>query len=197
MRAVSLIAAALAILILTALVIAPAQWAAGYVRSASNGRVELAEASGTIWNGSAVVVIASPAETGASRASLPERLSWRLSPWALLAGQIDLALTHPSALSQPLTDQCGIVREDSDTRADHDAIAGIVAGRAWSSVEHSATRRHPDGFMGSPRGRAWPLARALEWRVAVRIERPDACVANGSLPSCKPTASGQELNWNY
>ena len=50
-----------------------------------------------------MVVIASPAETGASRASLPERLSWRLSPWALFAGQVDLALTHPSALSQPLT----------------------------------------------------------------------------------------------
>ena len=103
MRAVYLIVAALVILIVTALVVAPAQWAASYVRSASNGRVELAEANGTIWNGSAIVVIASPAETGASRASLPERLSWRLSPWALLAGQIDLALTHPSALSQPLT----------------------------------------------------------------------------------------------
>ena len=94
MRAVYLIAAALAILLVTALVLAPAQWAASYVHSASNGRIELAEASGTIWNGSAIVVIASPAETGASRASLPERLSWRLSPWELLAGQVDLALTH-------------------------------------------------------------------------------------------------------
>lgn len=103
MRIFAFVVAALLILILTALVVAPAQWAAGYVRSATNGRLELAEASGTLWNGSAVVVLASPGETGASRASLPERLSWRLSPWALLAGQIDLALTHPSALAQPLT----------------------------------------------------------------------------------------------
>ena len=103
MRAVYLIVAALVILIVTALVIAPAQWVASYVHSASNGRVELAEANGTIWNGSAIVVIASPSETGASRASLPERLSWRLSPWAMLVAQLDLALTHPSALSQPLT----------------------------------------------------------------------------------------------
>ena len=58
MRVVYFVAAALAILILTALVLAPAQWAAGYIHSTSNGRVELAEASGTIWNGSAVVVIA-------------------------------------------------------------------------------------------------------------------------------------------
>jgi len=103
MRVLGLVLAALFVLVLTALVVAPAQWAAGYVRSATNGRLELAEASGTLWNGSAVIVLASPGETGASRASLPERLSWRLSPWALLAGQIDLALTHPSALSQPLT----------------------------------------------------------------------------------------------
>ena len=102
MRPFYLIAAALAIVFATALFLAPAQWAASYVQSATNGRVELAEANGTVWNGSAIVVIASPAETGASRASLPERLSWRLSPWALLGGQLDLALSHPSALSQPL-----------------------------------------------------------------------------------------------
>lgn len=102
MRVLGFVVAALIILLVTALVIAPAQWAADYVRSATNGRLELAEASGTIWNGSAIVVLASPAETGASRASLPERLSWQLSPWALLAGQVDLVLMHPSALSQRL-----------------------------------------------------------------------------------------------
>ena len=103
MRALAFIVAALIILLVTVLVIAPAQWAASYANSATNGRLELAEASGTIWNGSAIVVLASPADTGASRASLPERLSWRLSPWALLGGQLDLQLMHPSALSQPLT----------------------------------------------------------------------------------------------
>ncbi len=103
MRTLLFVLAALVILLVTALVIAPAQWAAGYVHSSTAGRIELAEASGSLWNGSAIVVLASPAETGASRASLPERLSWRLSPWALVAGQIDLALSHPSALSQPLT----------------------------------------------------------------------------------------------
>jgi len=108
MRIFSFVVAALVTLVLTALVVAPAQWAAGYVRSATHGRLELAEAAGTLWNGSAVVVLASPAETGASRASLPERLSWRLSPWALLAGQVDLALTHPSALAQPLAINTGI-----------------------------------------------------------------------------------------
>jgi general secretion pathway protein N len=94
--------AAVVVLVITVMVIAPAQWAAGLVRSGTQGRLELAEARGTIWNGSAVLVLASGADPGVTRASLPERLSWRLSPWSLLAGQIDLTLSHPSALGQPL-----------------------------------------------------------------------------------------------
>ena len=103
MRAVLYVAAAVVALLLTVLVIAPAQWAASSLERATGGRLELAEASGTLWNGSALLVLASSSASGASRATLPERLSWRLSPWALLVGQIDLTLTHPSALAQPLT----------------------------------------------------------------------------------------------
>lgn len=93
---------ALLTLALTAAVLAPAQWAAGAVRSASGGRVDLAETSGSLWNGQATVVLASGGAADASRASLPERLSWTLSPWMLLVGTVDLTLSHPSALAQPL-----------------------------------------------------------------------------------------------
>jgi general secretion pathway protein N len=102
MRAALYLLAGLLVLLVTVLVIAPAQWAAGGVRAATNGRVDLAEARGTLWNGSAVLVLAASADATATRASLPERLAWQLSPWALLAAQIDLTLSHPSALSQPL-----------------------------------------------------------------------------------------------
>jgi general secretion pathway protein N len=81
---------------------APAQWLAAAVARATHGRVELAETKGTLWNGEATLVLASGAGPGAMRASLPERLSWQLSPWQLLAGTVDLTLEHPSALSQPL-----------------------------------------------------------------------------------------------
>ena len=86
----------------TVAALAPAQWAASAVRSATSGRVDLAETSGSLWNGQATVVLASGAQPGSSRASLPERLSWKLSPWALLVGTFDLTLSHPSALAQPL-----------------------------------------------------------------------------------------------
>lgn len=92
----------LAALAATTLMLAPAQWLAALMHAHTGGRVQLAEAKGTLWNGQATLVLAPNAQPGALRASLPERLSWRLSPWALLVGRIDLTLTHPSALSQPL-----------------------------------------------------------------------------------------------
>jgi general secretion pathway protein N len=102
MRIILYLAVGAVALLLTSLVIAPAQWAAASLEEATGDRLELAEASGTLWNGSALLVLASSAEDGASRATLPERVSWRLSPWALLVGQVDLTLAHPSALTQPL-----------------------------------------------------------------------------------------------
>jgi general secretion pathway protein N len=108
MRIAFYLLAAFVVLVVTALVIAPAQWAAGAVRSATQGRVDLAEARGTVWNGSAVLVLAAASDATASRASLPERLSWQLSPWSLLAGEVDLTISHPSALTQPLVIRSGL-----------------------------------------------------------------------------------------
>ncbi|HQR72045.1 MAG TPA: type II secretion system protein N [Burkholderiaceae bacterium] len=102
MRAALYLLAGLVVLAVTAMLIAPAQWAAGVVSSATQGRIELAESRGTVWSGSAVLVLTSGSDAGAARASLPERLSWQLSPWSLLVGQVDLTLSHPSALAQPL-----------------------------------------------------------------------------------------------
>lgn len=105
LRALGYVLVALTAVATAVAVLAPAQWLAALVRTATGGRVELAEARGTFWNGQATLVLASGAEAGASRASLPEPLAWRLSPWALVAGRIDLTLSHPSALSQPVTVQ--------------------------------------------------------------------------------------------
>jgi len=86
----------------TLVVLAPAQWAGQALEHASGGRVELAEATGTIWNGAATLVLASGSGRGESRSSLPGTLSWHLSAPALLMGTVDLTLRHPSALTAPL-----------------------------------------------------------------------------------------------
>jgi len=86
----------------TALVMAPAQWVASAIARATGDRVVLAEASGSVWRGQAGVVLSPGQDAGIARIGLPETLSWQVSPWRLLAGTIDLTLTHPSALPQPL-----------------------------------------------------------------------------------------------
>jgi general secretion pathway protein N len=87
--------------VVTAAALAPAQWADHAVRRISGGDVELAEASGTIWNGSATLVLASGGSRDVARAGLPDPLSWHLSPWLLLLGDFELTLSHPSALMAP------------------------------------------------------------------------------------------------
>jgi general secretion pathway protein N len=58
---------------------APADWLARAVQQASDGRLLLADASGTVWTGSAVVVLTGGA--GSQDASaLPGRLHWQLRP---------------------------------------------------------------------------------------------------------------------
>ncbi|HUN94159.1 MAG TPA: type II secretion system protein N [Burkholderiaceae bacterium] len=101
-RAVALLLFVLVVGAATVAFIAPAEWAAIGLRAASRGHADLAEASGTLWHGQATLVLRAGPDADAVRASLPERLSWDLSPWPLLAGVVDLTLSHPSALEQPL-----------------------------------------------------------------------------------------------
>lgn len=103
MRIAGFVLVALLAVVGTVAALAPAQWAAAAVRDVTAGRIDLAETTGSLWQGEATVVLASGTGPGAARASLPERLSWRLSPWQLLLGTVDLTVAHPSALAQPLT----------------------------------------------------------------------------------------------
>jgi general secretion pathway protein N len=61
---------------------APAAWLTSYVASSTDQRVLLSDARGTIWSGSAVVVLTGgPGSRDA--ASLPGRLEWSLKPHGL------------------------------------------------------------------------------------------------------------------
>jgi general secretion pathway protein N len=73
------IGGALAGVVVGLVLFAPAAWLAQAVASASDQRLILADAEGTIWSGSAVLVLAGGA--GSRDAStLPGRLEWTLSP---------------------------------------------------------------------------------------------------------------------
>ena len=81
-----------------ALLFAPAQWLAAAVQQATGGRLLLAEAQGTVWDGSAAPVLTGGA--GSRDASTPPgRLHWQLRPhWTGL----QLALRQPCCLNDAL-----------------------------------------------------------------------------------------------
>jgi general secretion pathway protein N len=76
---------------------APAAWLAQAVASATGERVMLADARGTVWNGSAVVVLAGgPGSRDAS--SLPGRMEWTLG---LKGSALELRAQHACCLFGP------------------------------------------------------------------------------------------------
>jgi general secretion pathway protein N len=114
LRSVSKTAAIAAGLIGGALVVvltmAPASLLASAIRSNTQGRVDLGEPSGTIWDGEANIILAEknidddrggPKSTP-FRTSLPGRTSWQINPWRLLVGTLQLHLANSAILRAPL-----------------------------------------------------------------------------------------------
>ncbi|HEY2189406.1 MAG TPA: type II secretion system protein N [Caldimonas sp.] len=80
---------------------APASWLAGAIASATNQRLVLADARGTIWSGSAVAVLAGGPDSR-DATYLPGRLEWTLAPrWY----GVDLAARHDCCLNGTTTVQ--------------------------------------------------------------------------------------------
>lgn len=85
-------------LLLAVLLFAPAQWVADSVLRATGGRVVLQEPRGTVWNGSAQLVLTGGPGSSDS-AALPSRLDWRLRP---AAGGLRAELAAACCTPQPL-----------------------------------------------------------------------------------------------
>lgn len=82
--------------VLAALVaFAPAAWLANTVASTTDQRLLLADARGTVWNGSAVAVLTGGAGSR-DASSLPGRLNWTLRPRGL---GLELQLQHACCLN--------------------------------------------------------------------------------------------------
>jgi general secretion pathway protein N len=79
------------------LLYAPASWLAAGIESASAGKVLLQEPRGTVWTGSAQLVLAGgDGSVGAVR--LPSRMNWQISPeWLGASVQLDAPCCTPAA----------------------------------------------------------------------------------------------------
>lgn len=91
---------------------APAAWLASTCAAMTHERLLLADARGSVWNGSARVIL-SPGAGGKDASELPERLGWKLRP-AWVDGGLGLRLTLDQsccvAPDSPLTLRLGTSR---------------------------------------------------------------------------------------
>ena len=115
---------------------APAHWLAQTLRQISGGQVQLRAAQGTLWNGSAVLVLAGGADSH-DQAALPGRVHWQLRP-AWIGMQI--RLSADCCTSTPLQGRSSIgwgranlALADSQSRWPAALLSGL--GTPWNTVQ--------------------------------------------------------------
>ncbi len=127
-------------LLLALLLVAPARWLAAGLAQASNGQLQLSDARGTVWNGSAQLVLAGGADSHDSSA-LPERLRWTLRPSTQGAALgMSLGLWAECCMAQPLQIQAAphwggahITLADNQSHWPAALLAGL--GAPWNTLQ--------------------------------------------------------------
>ena len=114
---------------------APATWLAAGIASATGGQVLLQQARGTIWDGSARLVLTGGRDSR-DHTALPTRLSWTLRPGltsASLALQTECCTSAPvQARLRPGWNAMSLELEDSAIQLPADLLAGL--GTPWNTV---------------------------------------------------------------
>lgn len=129
---------------------APARWLAPAVQRASQGRVELVNTRGTVWQGQSDLLLAGGA--GSSDAlALPSGLSWNLQPSWQAGPALQLAVRLPCCTAQDMVLHIGwhwrggwarLSRSDSVWPAAW--LAGL--GAPWNTVQlQGSLQLHTDG----------------------------------------------------
>ena len=137
----------------TALIFAPAQWLALAVALATSERLQLQQARGTLWQGSAQVVLTGGAGSRDAQA-LPGRIAWTLQPmpWAE-----PLTLRSDCCLPAPLQVRIsahwgGAQLQVSDTPSTWPAALLTGLGAPWNTLQ-------PEGDLTLT-----PQQLSLQWR---------------------------------
>jgi len=117
-------------------VFAPAQWLAHGIARASGGQVQLAQARGTVWTGSAQLVLTGGAESQ-DHAALPGRIQWQLRPrWTGLAAtlQADCCTRDPLRLAlSPRWGGAQLAVQDGQSQWPAAVLAGL--GTPWNTLQ--------------------------------------------------------------
>ncbi len=115
---------------------APARWLAAGVAQASGGQLRLEQASGTVWTGSARLVLTGGAGSD-DQAALPGRLAWRLRPaWGGVQARImaDCCTSAPLALRAALgLGTAGVQVSDGQSQWPAAVLSGL--GTPWNTIQ--------------------------------------------------------------
>ncbi|APW36808.1 general secretion pathway protein GspN [Rhodoferax koreense] len=129
-------------LLLAVLLFAPASWLAAAVERASAAQVRLADPRGTVWDGSAQLVL-SGGIGSRDQAALPDRLTWRIRPGAdggSAGGWLSARLQALCCMAQPwrvaARPQWGgavVTLADGQARLPALLLAGL--GTPWNTLQ--------------------------------------------------------------
>lgn len=129
-------------LVLAVLLFAPARWLAALVEGASRGQLLLNEPRGTVWDGSAQLVLTGgPGSSDA--AALPGRLQWTLAPrWDGLAARLrsDCCLRQPVAVRVRLHLR-GAEIDVADSVSQWPASVASGLGTPWNTLRFDGELR--------------------------------------------------------
>jgi len=128
---------------------APASWLDPVLSRFTQGRVRLAQAQGTLWQGSGRIVLADIREASSSPAPLaaasvpgvviPGTFGWHISPLMLLIGALDARLVHDS-IREPvlLTGRLGELRMTPGS-LNLPSLALDRLGSPWNTIRPSGS----------------------------------------------------------
>lgn len=110
------------------LALLPASWLASAVQQATGLHVQLAAARGTVWNGSAQLVLSGGSDSQTASA-LPGRIHWTVRPsWRGVRAQLSLDCCTQKPLAMSAQPRWGGVRlavEDGESRWPATVLAGL------------------------------------------------------------------------
>lgn len=85
----------------TLIVMMPAAWITPQFAKATQGHINLTEASGSLWHGSATLVLAAGAG-GGTGTLLPGRVQWDTAFWPLLTGRLSMRMRQTPAMPEAI-----------------------------------------------------------------------------------------------
>jgi general secretion pathway protein N len=129
-------AGALPGLLCAILLFAPARWLVGAIERATEGRLLLSEPRGTVWNGSANLLLAGGAGSTDALA-LPSRVDWRLRPrWDGVHAEVETACCTPQSLAMRVGMRWGGRRVTlADGRSQWPAALLAGLGTPWNTLQ--------------------------------------------------------------